>query len=440
MFGSDNINKDELFKIGIDFRAGLYPNDTWESLNRKYNCPFPTGEAFRSYVKKRLKKEDNLPLSDKQIHRDLNDKDLESKYKTTLEINKDGTQTSDKLIKMSEEEAKDINFLLNAHGFDPKSWELVSARNNIWNVYSKVHGVQVLYSSKIVVKPRVDSISIEEIKEHFEEFSKNYQSPIHKPSNYSIDGKMLEVNIADTHLGKLCWIGETGESYDYKIARERFLNVINDIITRTKHYSFEKILFIWSQDFFHFDTIDNTTTHGTKQDTDMRWQKLFLKGIEMLIEGIDLLSQLAPVETFYIGANHDKTTSYYAINYLYAWYRNNQNITVDISPRSRKYYEFGKCLIGFAHGDTEKKRIAGLMPTEAREAWGRTLWHEIHLGHLHSEQTREENNIIIRNISSITSTDNWHYESGYIGAVKKAQSFVWDREYGLTDILHSVVI
>ena len=32
--------------------------------------------------------------------------------------------------------------------------ELVSARNNITNSYSKQDGVQTLYSSKIIVKPR----------------------------------------------------------------------------------------------------------------------------------------------------------------------------------------------------------------------------------------------------------------------------------------------
>ena len=98
-------------------------------------------------------------------------------------------------------------------------------------------------------------------------------------------------------------------------------------------------------------------------------------------------------------------------------------------------------MIGFTHGDSEKKnRIGKLMPIEAREAWGKTLYHEVHAAHFHSEQAvQEENGIIVRYVSSPTSTDNWHYENGYVGAVKKAQSFIWDKEYGLTDILHSVI-
>jgi len=367
--------------------------------------------------------------------------DMPKNYKETVELNKDGTQTSDKLLKMSQEECKDVNFLLKAHGYCTKTWELISARNNIWNVYSKQDGVQVLYSSKITVKPRIDNITMEEIKEHFEQFNLEYKTPIHIPTRYDADGKMLELNMADLHLGKLAWIGDSGENYDYKIARERFFYIINDVLTRTSHYKFNKILFIWSNDFFHYDSINITTTAGTRLDSDLRWQKLYKVGIEMLIEGIDLLSQYAPVETFYIGSNHDKMTSFYAINELYAWFRHNNNIKINIEAQARKYVEFGNSLIGFTHGDSEKKnRIGKLMPIEAREAWGRTLYHEVHAAHFHSEQVvKEENGIIVRYISSPTSTDNWHYENGYVGAIKKAQSFIWDQEFGLTDIIHTVI-
>ena len=80
------------------------------------------------------------------IHKDLNDKDLDDKdlkipQKETVEIHSDGRQTSEKLIKMSNEQSKDVEFLLRAHGFNPDVWELVSARNNIWNICSKIYHV-----------------------------------------------------------------------------------------------------------------------------------------------------------------------------------------------------------------------------------------------------------------------------------------------------------
>jgi hypothetical protein len=423
------MDKKELLELGLKFRGGAFPGETWESLNAKYKRPFPSGEAFRSFVRRELKKENKTE-----------DKTETNTYSSKIELNKDGSQISDKLIKMSENDAKDAEFLLKAHGYDNKFWELVSARNNIWNSYSKKDGIMTLYSSKIMVKPRKDDISLEEVKEHFIKFSKTYKSPKVQKYEYLHTGKMFEVPIMDLHFGKLGWINEVGENYDFKIAGERFLHVINDFINRTKQYNFDKIIFPIGQDFFNFDFIDGTTTKGTRQDNDLRWQKLFLKGIELLIESIDLLSKIAPVEVFYIPGNHDKTTSYYATNYIYAWYRNNENINVSIEPHVRKYVEYGNCLIGYSHGELEKKRISGIMQVEAREAWGRTKFHEWHLGHLHSEHTKEENGIIIRKISSITGSDAWHTESGYVGAIKKAQSFVWDKKYGLETILNSVIL
>lgn len=419
----------------------FYDLDKTEIYNLLYGSQVSSDHARKALTVLQMTIEEQKKNDTYNSDSENKELDIPKNYKETVELNKDGTQTSDKLLRMSQEECKDVEFLLKAHGYCTKTWELISARNNIWNVYSKQYGVQVLYSSKITVKPRIDNITMEEIKEHFEQFNLEYKTPIHIPTRYDADGKMLELNLADLHLGKLAWIGDSGENYDYKIARERFFYIINDVLTRTSHYKFNKILFIWSNDFFHYDSINITTTAGTRLDSDLRWQKLYKVGIEMLIEGIDLLSQYAPVETFYIGSNHDKMTSFYAINELYAWFRHNDNIKINIEAQARKYVEFGNSLIGFTHGDSEKKnRIGKLMPIEAREAWGRTLYHEVHAAHFHSEQVvKEENGIIVRYISSPTSTDNWHYENGYVGAIKKAQSFIWDQESGLTDIIHTVI-
>ncbi|MDD4089690.1 MAG: hypothetical protein PHP29_08370 [Tissierellia bacterium] len=372
---------------------------------------------------------------DKQKEEDKN-----VRYRENISLNSDGTQVSDKLIRMSEEECKDVNFVLKAHGYDVKEWELLNAKNNIWNVYSKQDGVSTLYSSKITVKPRFDNISLEEIKEHFETFTNNYKPREVENLTINNSGKMLEIPIMDLHLGKLSWNLETGENYDYKIAEQRFFHAIDDIIQKTKGYQFEKILFPIGNDFVNFDNIDGNTTGGTKQDNDLRWQKVYLKAMEILVKAIETLSTIAPVEVFYIGGNHDKTTSFYLTCYLSGFFHKNDKVTVDLSPNIRKYIEFGKVLIGYTHGNLEKKRIGGIMQVEAREAWGRTVFHEFHLGHLHSEQTKEENGIIIRNISSITSGDAWHHESGYVGAIRKAQAFIWDKEYGLEGIINSVIV
>ena len=79
------------------------------------------------------------------------------------------------------------------------------------------------------------------------------------------------------------------------------------------------------------------------------------------------------------------------------------------------------------------------MQIEAAQDWGRTTWREYHLGHLHTERAEEKNGITFRRISSITAPDAWHSENGFIGSVRRAQAFIWDKNKGLEAILNSNV-
>ena len=96
-------------------------------------------------------------------------------------------------------------------------------------------------------------------------------------------------------------------------------------------------------------------------------------------------------------------------------------------------------MLGFAHGNKEKKRIEKIMQVEASHLWSDSLYREFHLGHLHSEQVTEDGGIIIRNLPSVTGTDAWHHDSGYVGAVRKCMCFLWDKNKGLDTIFNVVI-
>lgn len=379
-------------------------------------------------------------FKDKSISNTISDIDkAKMSYKTESSINKDGTLTSDKLISIKEDDLKNPSSLLKAHGFDVKEWVLVSAKNNVWNVYSKQDGIQELYSSKIVVNPRTN-ISLEEIEEFYSALINTYSSPIvEKYENKN--GLLFELPIVDLHLGKFSTSDIVKDEYNTQIARDCFNKVIDTCISRLKGVNIEKIVFPIGNDFFHFDTVGTTTTGGTPQDTDMKHQTLFKSGVLLLIDGITKLSNelKAPIEVFCVQGNHDFMTSYHAVMSLWCYFHNNENVTVDLSTSPRKYVEFGNCLIGYSHGEKEKKRIEKIMQVEAAESWGRTKFREFHLGHLHSEQVSEDGGIIIRNLSSVTGTDAWHHNSGYVGAIRKCTCFLWDKENGLDSTFNVVI-
>lgn len=346
-------------------------------------------------------------------------------------------------------DASDISpeTVLRLHNLDPDAWKVISCTDNYWQSQVKGGTVIDLYQSKLTARPKDDGISLKEIDKHFAALDREYRAPaIIVPKRDA--HLMAEVNIADLHLDKLCWHGDTGNNYDHKIARDVFNRIIAEIADALSGKPLEYINFVWANDFFNSDTITKTATAGTPQDSDVRWQKMFNVGTEMLVGAIDTLRQIAPVKSFYTPSNHDELNGYHALQFLAAWFRRDDDVEINIDAFPRKYQLYGNTLIGYCHGSTENangtkdkaSRLASLMPIEAADLWGRAKYREMHTAHLHSEQMIQEiNGVIVRRISSPTAYDTWHTVSGFVGAVRKAQTFLYDRERGLMQILNTPV-
>lgn len=361
--------------------------------------------------------------------------------KACFEYKANGESVSERIIEISQLEDITPELMMEKHGLVPGLWEVVAYRNNFWQNQTKGGGVLTLYQSRLTVKPKKQGLSFDNIDAHFKQMDRQF-APVKVAFHEQPQrNRMAEVNIADLHFGKMCWQGDTGNNFDFKIATQVFLNLVERICAEIPK-DLDYITFVWANDFFNCDTITNTTTAGTPQNVDIRWQKLFNKGVEILVQAITMLSEIAPVKTFYLASNHDELTAYHATKYLEAWFRNDPSVEIDSSPMARKYMLYGNTLLGFTHGDKEKaNRLSSLMPNEAKELWGQAKYAEMHTAHLHSEHAIQEiNGVIVRRVSSPTATDSWHYTSGYIGAVRKAQTFVYDKELGLTHIINTPVV
>lgn len=313
-----------------------------------------------------------------------------------------------------------------------------SIRENKWTT-------KVNYQVKVWLKKRVEMVQAIDFDKFFKDLLVRHKPVVYKPVKYQkAEKNLLEINIFDLHVGKLTWREETGQDYDSKIASERFRYALDQLLIRSGSYKCERILFPVGNDFFNSDTDVNTTHMGTWQSEDSRWQKTFKTGCKLLIEGIDKLREIAPVDVLVIPGNHDWTRSFFLGETLYAWYRNDKNVSINNSPNPRKYYEYGQTLLGFTHGNLEKpEALRSLMALEAKEAWARVRYKEFHCGHWHRKVTTkyavvdkqrltdEELGIIIRHMSSMSGTDSWHHKQGYQGPNKSAEAFVWSHEDGL---------
>ena len=413
------------------FTSGLDRNSVRLQLISEY--PELNSECIRTRVRRFVKRNNKFNVAPNAT--------IPNTEKESFEYRSDGTAIFEKIIELASSEKLTPERILEAHGLDKDLWEVISCKSNLYQQQKRGGEIINLYQSKITAKPVHFNVSLDTVKKSFDNLQTNFKPlSVPKPNK---DGKYLyEINIADLHLGKFACDFETGEMLNSEIAEKRFFDVIKRECQNIEQFNgeVEQILFVWTNDFFNSDGISATTTGGTAQDTDMKWQKLFVTGINMLICAIDKLSTLAPVKTFYIASNHSRQTDFYAICAINAWFRTYDNVTVDITPHTRYYERYGVNLIGFAHSYYEKKNnLPYLMSIERKEDWAQTSYREYHLAHYHCEKVEEKGGIIFRWLPSVTGSDTWCTDSGYIGAVRRSYSFVYDKYRGLIQINSTIV-
>lgn len=422
---------DEWVDLAIQLnKDGLTYKEIAEEMTKYLGIEF-THESVKSKMK-RVKKEG------KAIQH--------SDFKEESKLKSDGSIESTRLLLLSESDRQNPESLLEKHGLDPDKYDLENAEFKRWYAYSKDDGRVPMFSCKIKAKPKLELYGLREMESKVDQMLKNKYTSPERPAIHDNQGDLtLEVNVLDLHLAKYAWTGDSDDAYDMDIAEDRFFDVIHDLIDQVEHLKFKKIFFLWSHDFFHYDNLAKTTTNGTVQDTNAKYQEMFDRGVDMLITAIEILSEIAPVETIYVGGNHDRITSYFASKVLYHHFLNDMNVEVDYKPLSRKYRLVGNTLLMFTHGDKANKRLDKIMPYEVPDLWAKSLFREIHKGHFHTERESrepvfEESGIVQRHIGSVSGTDTWHFQEGYTGSTKKSQHFVYHDIKGLRQIIYTNVL
>ena len=122
---------------------------------------------------------------------------------------------------------------------------------------------------------------------------------------------------------------------------------------------------------------------------------------------------------------------------LDAWYKNNKAVEVDTDPKPRKYIHYGVNLIGFTHGNEEQHRdLPASMAGEVPHEWANSSWREIHTGHFHRakqivvKHTDEFGGVRVRTLPSLSGTDSWHYQKGYVNNRRAAEAYLWNKSDG----------
>jgi hypothetical protein len=334
---------------------------------------------------------------------------------------------------------KSLEDLITEANIDLTVWDVERWVANKWEVGSFVDGVAItepLYQVKAWLKRKpVSTTDITEIFEKAARESGRSRVRVHKSAGAR---KLLELSIPDLHVGKYAWGDETGHGdWDSALACEAYSAAVDALLAKVNLKDIEQILLPVGSDFFNVDNAAKTTSAGTPQDEDSRWQKSFSLGCDLLIKTVEKLATIAPVRVVVVPGNHDTERSFYAGAVLAAHFRGVKDIDIDNRPVSRKYHHYGVTLVGLTHGDRIKSAdLANLAQYEQREAWGASRYCEWHLGHLHRESSIETAGCIIRVVPALCPPDAWHSKSGYVMSARGAQAFVYDRAEGLEAIIY----
>lgn len=351
----------------------------------------------------------------------------------TVTINADSTETSEgKFFVDDETKLRDSEYLLKIHGYNPERFELVSAKQSRWNAPSG----KILYSSKINVKPKAASISVEMIREWFNGFkAKPMEIQEHNPS-YGSGDNILILPLVDFHWNLLSTEYITGNEYNKKIAAENFRNIISDTVSRTVGRNISKIKFVIGNDLFNANGINGSTFKGTQQDNESHIFEAYTELFELITSGIEVLKKLAPVDILYVPSNHDKEVTMYFMYTLRAQYKEDPDVSVDCSPLPRKYFRHGRTLFMFTHTIKQDAINRNIM-AEASHMIDGVSDIQVMLAHLHNE-TVSDGIITIRRLPTTSGLSAWAKDKGYVGK-QIHQSFVFNDKRGITDILYTSI-
>lgn len=367
-------------------------------------------------------------------------------------INADNTQSSQKLLDCSLEDMKDPIFLLNAHGYDPKKFELITAASSMWQNGSN-NSDKTLYSSRIKVRPIEDETAVLKniqdcIKSAFKDqdvprsiMTKKNNTPRKTlPGGFDETDNLLEICVPDLHIG----LSENEEGEYSLFASEDLITDKNKEMRKlVETNDCNRVVIAFLGDLLHYDTAHKTTTKGTQQCSNVSFEQTFSSAIRIVRDMVDnVLEALVAknnedvsVHIVYIPGNHDTILGYTLMSVLKAYFHNNDYVTFDIRQMNRKYLQFGTNLIGFIHGDMNPKRINQWLYTEARHCISDAESIEIHCGHLHSEQVIEDNGVIVRHLPTVCGVSPWEHQQGY-HSKRRLTAFVWNAVNGLKSVFY----
>ncbi len=331
---------------------------------------------------------------------------------------------------------RNLDDLIRQLKIDLTVWEVIDFKCSPWTVpviIGSKDNKELVQTQQYSVSARLRRLisfdrekALDRLIEKLEKHAPKYPKPPKVIKSWQ-EPCMAMFALFDLHLAKL------SEDYNLKSAEQIYKNAVNDLISDSNHKNIESILLPVGNDFIHVDNSNYTTTKGTPLATDGHWHKIIDVAEATILWAVEALSAVAPVTVECVPGNHDKDASQWICRIIKAVNKHNQRVKVNISSFPRVYHRYGTTLLGLVHGDLVKpENKPSLMATERPQDWAETRCHEWICGHQHrsrkytTKDTDTYEGTVIRYLRSLSGTDAWHNENGFIGnSLSRSAEVYW---------------
>lgn len=253
------------------------------------------------------------------------------------------------------------------------------------------------------------------------------------PPVFTLDNLLTHYSVGDHHMGQLSWGAETGgDNYDLKISEQVLADATSYLVASAP--ASEEAVIGFLGDFTHTDGYAPLTPHGGHLlDADVRFPKIAAAAARAMRNVVDLaLTKHGRVRVVITAGNHDPVSTIWLRIALAAAYENEPRIVVDDSPAKFTYYEWGRVLLGWTHGDRLKiANLPAIMATDVPESWGRTLYRYWHTGHVHHDQVKDLVGAKVESSRVLAPNDAYAAKGGY-RTPRDMKAMVYHREFGET--------
>lgn len=255
------------------------------------------------------------------------------------------------------------------------------------------------------------------------------------PDPSSLDEELVAVlPIGDPHIGLLAWAPETGAHQDTGIVCRELLCCVRQLIhdmPACPHLIIGNL-----GDAMHAqDNSNRTPGHGNQLDVDGRYPKV-LDALHVVFRGIieAARAKFNKVTFRNLPGNHDPRVACELMFWLRAVFENEPRVEIADAYAAHQYDRFGNNLIGWHHGDRNKKgELPAIMASDHDGAgtgwWGETTEHVWHVGHEHHTTVLESPSCLVHIHNTLVGKDAYH--AGRYRAKRMLEAYTYHVRWGL---------